>query len=74
MQGVAKALFVPLDPCGQIAMVASFLLSMMLVPVLAAKILREKDGKTSAESRRNARRFSFDRFSGKAMRPFFNSR
>ena len=41
MEGVAKALFVPLTLAVGFAMTGSFILSMMLVPVLCAKFLRE---------------------------------
>jgi multidrug efflux pump subunit AcrB len=57
MQGAARSLFIPLALAVGFAMVASYLLSSTLVPVLAIWVLRTKHG----DDRHN-RRTGFDRF------------
>src|SRR5579871_1003746 len=62
MQGAAQALFVPLSLAVGFAMVASYLLSSMFVPVMSVWVLRH----FQADSHRPAGRFSFTR-----LRPHF---
>ncbi len=57
MEGPAHNLFVPLALAVGMAMVASYLLSSTLVPVLSIWMLR-----TGAESHRTSKRSAFDRF------------
>jgi multidrug efflux pump subunit AcrB len=60
MQGVAKALFIPLTIAVGFSMIGSFLLSRTLVPVLAAWWL--KDEKQPEKGDRNKSKSRFDRF------------
>jgi multidrug efflux pump subunit AcrB len=55
MQGVARSLFIPLALAVGFAMIASYVLSTTLVPVLLIWVLREPDGASPLRSR-------FDRF------------
>ena len=52
MQGAARSLFVPLALAVGFSMVASYLLSSTLVPVLSVWVLRTKHGQTTRRGTR----------------------